>query len=442
MDIRLGVVFHKNQTKVHNGLTRFTVIKAGKRFGKTYWALAELSKAALGKHNGVFWLIAPTYRQAKSIAWHTLKWILPKEVIRRSREDELMIELINGSRIELKGADNEDSLRGAGIDGVIFDEVAYIDEYLWTAIIRGQLAGSKGFAYFISSPKKTGTNWFTSFCDEAKRKMANGDPEWSFFYFTIYDNPTLAVEEIEKIRESVPDYVWNLEYMGIESDLAGNKYSEFTVDRNVGVRSGQGVFPVFRFLDWGLDHPTVCLWAELDEKNKVVYIFDEYVKSNLTISENCAAIKEKTGGRPVEWNVIDPSASRRDPISKRSLLDEFSRWGLTCIPGDRRERGADIVKMFLKKGMAKISPKCKTLIYELQNLQWGDKEGDDATDALRYGLVRIHDFVHGMNIFDLEASNFKPSANRNELNFNDPRLFPQKESGGGLDWLMEECNAA
>lgn len=48
---------------------RFRVLVAGRRFGKTHLALVELLRAACGQDRLV-WYVAPTYRQAKRIAWH------------------------------------------------------------------------------------------------------------------------------------------------------------------------------------------------------------------------------------------------------------------------------------------------------------------------------------------------------------------------------------
>ena len=325
MDVRLNIILHENQVKIHKNLTRFTVIKAGKRYGKTHWALYELCRAAGLKENGVFWYIAPTYRQAKSIAWNHLKWMIPRRLVRRYVETELLIELVNGTRIELKGADNEDALRGPGLDGVIFDEASYIEEYLWTGIIRGQLAGSNGFAYFISSPKKTGKNWYTNFCEDAKRRVHLGEKGWSYFFFTIYDNPTIPVDEIEALRNSVPEYVWNLEYMAQESDLAGQKYSEFSYDNNVGEYKGEKVLSLYRFLDWGLDHPTVCLWAGLDiDFKKAYFVGDSRLDVGAGKNMGCKTILLLTGKETAE----DSKTWEHKPDFIMNNLQEAIEWVL------------------------------------------------------------------------------------------------------------------
>ena len=92
INVPLNIILHDNQRIIHSNSAKYKVAKCGKRFGKTKWAIFALVQAAGKKQNGMFWYIAPTYRHAKNIAWFELKWILPRELIRRSVENELMVE--------------------------------------------------------------------------------------------------------------------------------------------------------------------------------------------------------------------------------------------------------------------------------------------------------------------------------------------------------------
>ncbi len=426
-NVQLGLVLHPNQKVIHNSTAKNKVIKAGKRFGKTKWALFEICQAAGQTQNGVFWYIAPTYKQAKFIAWWELNWLLPKWVVRRSVENELVKELTSGSRIQLIGADNEEALRGPRLSGVVLDEAAYMKEYVWYGIISGQLLGAQGaksgFAYFISSPNKTGRNWFSGFYDQAASKEKNGDKDWSSHFYTIYDNPTLDRDEIEKLKANTPDDTWNLEYLAQESAHSGQIFSEFDYSKHVEEVPPSG--ELVRGLDWGIGHPTVCLWVYVNVLTKQVYVSDEFVRSDKLIHESCSIIKQKTGSRPVEWSVIDPSTNKRNSQTPRTDRDEFSRNGIYCIPADNKDRGYDITKMFFKSNMIKIHPKCKNLIYGLRNVQYGDKTGDDETDVLRYILTRVHDIMFG-RLFEKNTIVQSPWKRR-PYNVNDPILFPKNE---------------
>lgn len=442
--IPLNLTLHCNQQYIQDNARTFNVIKAGKRFGKSKLAIFRAIQAAGRNPGGVVWYLAPFFRMAKQIAWTELLRMLPPQMIKRRLETELMVEIFNGCRIHLLGCDNPDSLRGPKIHHLVDDECAYSSEDVWP-LIRGQLLGENhvGTADFISSPNSKGRNWFTNFWDDANAKQKAGDPDWRAFYYTIYDNPTLPIKDIDALKADTPDDTWNLEYMAIESLMAGTKYSEFNRETHVTENIPSQSMPAYRALDWGLTHPTVCLWARVDRAAGIVYIYDEFVKSGMIIQEICQVVKEKTGSTPIEWSVIDPSANRRDQITGRSLKDEFLRCGIGCVDGDRRGadnvggRGVDIVKTMLKKNMIRISPKCKNLILELRNLQWGDKVGDDCTDALRYLLVRLHDLV-----FNGVLNSTPEDKPRNPMifNLNDPILFPRREMEHASD-IRQELNA-
>src|SRR5690606_9560529 len=115
--------------------------------------------------------VAPLYSQAKSIAWDYLKhYTAPIPGVRRN-ESELWVELPNGARIRLFGADNPDSLRGMYFDGVALDELAQMKPDTWTEVIRPALTDRGGFAVFIGTPK--GVNIFHDLYQQAVR-----DPAW------------------------------------------------------------------------------------------------------------------------------------------------------------------------------------------------------------------------------------------------------------------------
>lgn len=440
MDIALPIVLHDNQQRIHSSVAKNIVVMSGKRFGKTDLALYKLIKSAFDRV-GTYWYIAPTYGMAETIAWNRLIELLPKQLIKHLPiQNKLLIHLINGSTIQLKGADNVDSLRGRKLHGVILDECAYINPYLWNNIIRGQLLGvngeAPGFALFISSPVnpleaigRKISDWYEKFYQEAMRKKQSGDLEWDAFHFTIYDNPLLSRDEINKIKEDSTDDSFNVEYLANPSAQSSQVYSEFNYGIHVNDKSPEAINFFVRGIDWGLDHPTVCLFAQVDVKNKMIFIEDEFVQSGFTVGDSCDVIKRKTGNRIVDWTVIDPSLKRRDPKTKIQELQEFINQGVPVIPGDNTARGYDVVKKLLKRNVLRIHPKCKVLIKQLKDLQWSDKTGDDTTDTLRYLCVRIHDTVP---VFKLLAENTpEPQAKEaSPFNFNNPYLFPRKEAEG------------
>ena len=153
------------QRAIHKAVAanRFTVVVAHRRMGKTVAAINQLIHSALkcGNDNPRYAYIAPTYGQAKRIAWDYLEQFT-RPLDAKLNVSELKADFF-GRRIQLYGSDNPDSLRGQYFDGVVIDEIADQDPKIWNEIIRPALADRKGFAVFLGTPK--GRNHFADFRD-------------------------------------------------------------------------------------------------------------------------------------------------------------------------------------------------------------------------------------------------------------------------------------
>src|SRR3990167_2029950 len=147
---------HKNQEQIIEDPARFKVIVCGRRFGKSTLAIYKILEDALMTKNGLFFYIAPTYRQAKMIAWQMLQealHTLPKELVKKTNESELSAIVGNNSQIFLKGADDPNALRGVGLNGVILDEFADMKAIAFDEVIRPALTDKKGWCWFIGTPR-------------------------------------------------------------------------------------------------------------------------------------------------------------------------------------------------------------------------------------------------------------------------------------------------
>src|SRR5438876_2288437 len=86
------------QWTVFNCDSRFRVLVAGRRFGKTYLAMVELCRAAWAPGR-LAWYVAPSYKQAKRIAWKPLKQMTQPYWASKPNETDLRIELTGGGTI-------------------------------------------------------------------------------------------------------------------------------------------------------------------------------------------------------------------------------------------------------------------------------------------------------------------------------------------------------
>lgn len=146
------IYLHPKQMEVYRTESRFKVVVAGRRWGKSQLAKTAMLKYARVR-NRLIWYVAPSYRMAKQIMWPELIAAIPKRWIDKVNETTLSIKLVNGTRLELKGADNADSLRGVGIHFLVMDEVQDIDREAWSKVLRPTLASTGGHALFIGCVK-------------------------------------------------------------------------------------------------------------------------------------------------------------------------------------------------------------------------------------------------------------------------------------------------
>lgn len=194
------------QHEMHYHPARFKVACIGRRGGKTEFALNEGIRQAV-KRPGRYWYVAPSYRQAKQIAWQRLKQLLRNDPLWVPNEQALSLtHPAMQTALELRGADNEDSLRGVGLGGAILDEVGMMKPNVWPEIIRPMLADAQGWALFIGTPK--GKNHFHELFAEAADR-----PDWARWQYPTAVNRFIAPEEIAQMQAEMPQRLFEQEVL-------------------------------------------------------------------------------------------------------------------------------------------------------------------------------------------------------------------------------------
>lgn len=194
------------QQEVWNDPTRFKVIAAGRRTGKSRLAAWYLIVEALQSEKGHVWYVAPTQQQARDIMWQQLLE-LAHPVITGSHVNNMQVKLVNGSTISLKGADRPETMRGVALKFLVLDEYADIKPQVFEQILRPALADLKGKAVFIGTPK--GRNHFYDLFKQGQSEVK----DWQSWHFTSLDNPLLDPEEIEVAKSSMSSFSFRQEFM-------------------------------------------------------------------------------------------------------------------------------------------------------------------------------------------------------------------------------------
>lgn len=192
---------HDGQRQVWNDPARFQVIAAGRRWGKS--RLASLRCITVALDGGRAWWVFPSYPMA-SVGWRMLKRLAVQLPHAKVREVERIIELGRGS-VQIRSADNPDSLRGESLDYLVMDECAFMAEAAWTEALRPTLSDRQGKALFISTPK--GRNWFW-------RVWTTADGvAWRAWQFPTVSNPHMQASEVEAARQQLPERIFQQEYL-------------------------------------------------------------------------------------------------------------------------------------------------------------------------------------------------------------------------------------
>ncbi len=212
MNISLKANLHPGQKEVMTSSARFKVLACGRRWGKS--KLAAFCSLVEALRGGVSWWVAPSFPIA-SIGWRTIKKMSKAIPDIEAREGERSISFPGGGWLQIKSADNVDSLRGEGLNFVVMDEAAFMRQEAWTEAIRPALADKQGRALFCSTPN--GANWFHDVYNETS-------DDWQSWRFKTTDNPYIPESEVDAAKKSLPERIFDQEFM-----------AEFLTD-------GQGVF--------------------------------------------------------------------------------------------------------------------------------------------------------------------------------------------------------
>lgn len=367
------------QAQIATDLHRFRVICCGRRFGKTTLAIDQM-KGRASIDNSKIAYVAPTYQQARDIAWEQLKSDC-KDAASSINESRLEIMLVNGSRIILRGWEAIETLRGQHFDMIVLDEVAMMRNFQmnWNEVIRPTLTDTKGEAMFISTPK--GFNHFYDLFN-----MQEKDSDYKSFQFTSYDNTHLPSEELDKARLELPEDQFAQEYLADFRKTQGLVYKDFSRETHVYTEATFNSISRLVSIDWGWTNPS-AVYLIVKDTDANYWILNEYYKTNKSTPEIVEYAKSLRG------NKYYPDPAEPDRI------EELRRAGLNVQEVSKDiEAGISAVQELLKTNRLKVHSSCVNLISEFETYRYPDKkpdknepelpvkENDHGLDSIRYAL--------------------------------------------------------
>ncbi|WP_051258866.1 phage terminase large subunit family protein [Chitinibacter tainanensis] len=389
---RQSLKLHRGQMLVYRHPARYKVVVAGRRWGKTQLSKISIIKYA-AKPKQLIWYVAPTYRMARQIMWRELTDAIPRKLIRRMNETMMIIHLVNGTIIELKGADKPDTLRGVGLHFVVLDEFQDIKPEVWETVLRPTLASTLGHALIIGTPKAY---------NHLHKLFMMGQRDgrtWMSWQFPTLMSPFIPPEEIEAAKADMDEKTFNQEFNAAFETMSGRVY--YTFDRNVhvGKYDFNPALPIWIGQDFNIDPMSAIILQP--QPNGEVWAVDECVRFSSN-TEDMGAELERRYWRYLGKNQItlypDPAGASRQHGRGESDLDIMREIGFKRIKyrkkhppvADRVNAVNRLLMSASGRVILRIDERCKHLIKAFEQVLY--KKGSREVDKSA-GIEHIADAI-------------------------------------------------
>jgi hypothetical protein len=378
---------------LHDRTQRWAVAVCHRRAGKTVSCVNELIKGALTctLPEPRFAYVAPFYAQAKDVAWSYVKRFtagIPGVVV---NESELRVDLPNGGRIRLYGADNYDRLRGTYFDGIVLDEYGDTDPRAWQEVIRPALSDRKGWAVFIGTPK--GRNHFSDLWDQASR-----DKDWFTLLLKASETGLIAPDELADARKSMSEDQYAAEYecsfqAAVVGAYYGREMQAAESDKRIGRVPWEPRIQVHTAWDLGIGDSTAIWFAQFSGRE--VRLIDYIENSGVGLDWYVRALRE----RPYVYgeHILPHDAEVKElgtGVSRVETLQSLGLHNTRIIPAQSVDDGINGVRVLLPTCWFD-GVKCERGINALRNYR---REYDEKLKAFK--SRPLHDWSsHGADAF-------------------------------------------
>lgn len=408
--IDLGYTPRPFQAVLHNKLKRFNVLVCHRRFGKTVFSIMEMIDRALrcDLKNPQFAYIAPTYGQAKRVAWEYLKDFTKGIPGATPNESELRIDIPRPDRddkirIMLLGAENPDSLRGIYLDGVVLDEYAQCDPTIWGQVIRPALSDRIGWGIFIGTPK--GQNHFYDIFNAAIPLDS-----WYVAVHKASDTNVVDADELLEAQATMTDEEYEQEYeCSFSAALLGAYYGKYMNELESANQITRVPYDtnavVDTYWDLGISDSTAIWFIQI--VGREVHVIDYLEIAGAGLEKIVKDIKDK----PYAFgeHFIPHDGAARELGTGVTRQETLLKYGLrtTIVPRQSVADGINAVRLALPKCWFDQN-RCQKGIAALKNYQrkWDSKNKMFVDRPL-------HDWSsHGADAFRMFGLMFNPSRSR------------------------------
>jgi phage terminase large subunit len=388
----------------HDTTKRWRAIVAHRRAGKTVACVNNLIRSALRcpLPNPRVAYIAPLYKQAKDVAWSYLKEFTQVIPGREVNESELRVDLPNGGRVRLYGADNPDALRGIYLDDCVLDEFADMRPRFLPEIIRPALSDRKGSLTMIGTPK--GHNEFYDLYE-----LSKADPDWFSLMLRASETKLVDAEELASAAKMMTEAQYAQEYeCSFEAAIEGSYYGSLleTAEKTGRITDlpHAPALPVYTAWDLGVGDDTSIWFAQ--RSGGWLHIIDHYATNGQPASHYMDILR----GKPYNYarHFLPHDADNREWSNGKSRLDTLKGLGLqnsSVLPRIAIDDGINAARLLLP--ICRFDrEKCKSGIESLRHYR---REYDE--NKRTFKPTPLHDWAsHDADAFRYLAMGLEPEA--------------------------------
>lgn len=327
-----------NQTKVslytpqpfqldwHENPTRFLVAVCGRQIGKTTAIINDAIKSAITEPNQRIWYVTNDYKQAKRNVWDELKKWMPKAFSPQFNESELKCSLPNGSKIELIGVDNVESLRGAVVHKMYLDEYADFAREVFPKVLRPMLSTTGGGVWFMGTPKGLGNDFHDKYME------AEQDHEFTRYKIPAIEDgkPISKYALLEEIlsaqrQDMTPTKeVFRQEYLADFTRPTGTVYAEWPIE-NFKKCPYSVDLPIHVSWDFGVNDPTSI--GIYQPNGSEIRLIDYTEISDANLETAVAWLNSRPYKKP-ELHTGDVAGRQRNQVTGVSPIDYLNSKGI------------------------------------------------------------------------------------------------------------------
>lgn len=276
---------------LHARRQRWAIAVAHRRAGKTVACINDLIDGALRcpQREPRFAYVAPFFSQAKDVAWSYLKAYTAPIPGVSPNESELRVDLPNGGRVRLYGADNYERLRGIYLDGLVLDEFGDMDPRAWQEVLRPSLADRNGWAVFIGTPR--GLNHFAEAWDRAR-----ADDEWFTLQLKASETGLIPASELAAARREMSEEQYLAEFecsfaASVVGAYFGREMQAAEDDGRIVRVRHQPELAVDTWWDLGVDDATVIWFTQT--VGREVHVIDYYEQSGEGLAHYAKVLQDR-----------------------------------------------------------------------------------------------------------------------------------------------------